>query len=165
MAGTEGFLVDKMAKCDLVMIEVVGLPQPQCVKARVERVYAARNGVEVDWCGRQIEFVGSPPHWGQMPLAAGDVALVFLKSIGGRLYEGAWHGHMFVEEIDHERYVVFQHREIWLSPTVPESLRVCSRQDPKRAFASAIPLAALDAYLAILLENADRGAPPTVAIR
>lgn len=154
---TKSFLADKVANCDLVMVEIVDSPQPQCFRARVERVYSARKGVDAASCGQEIEFVGSPPNWGQISLAVGDVALVFLKSISGRLYEEAWHGHMFVEQIDGEGYAVCQHRELWLSPEVPESLRACSRQDPKRPSASAIRLEALLAYLFSLIEKTDRG--------
>ena len=154
---TKRFLADKVANCDLVMVEIVASPQPQCFRARVERVYSARKGVDAASCGQEIEFVGSPPSWGQISLAVGDVALVFLKSISGRLYEEAWRGHMFVEQIDGERYAVFQHRELWLSPEVPEFLRACSRQDPKRPSASAIRLEALQAYLFSLIENTGRG--------
>lgn len=157
MSGTKSFLADKVANCDLVMVEIVESPQPQCFRARVERVYSARKGVDAASSGQDIEFVGSPPNWGQISLSVGDVALVFLKSISGRLYEEAWHGHMFVERIDGERYAVFQHRELWLSPEIPECLRACSRQDPTRPSASAIQLEALEAYLFSLIEKTDRG--------
>lgn len=156
MTGAKNFLEDKVAKCDLVMAEIVESPKPQCFIARVERVFSARKGVDATSLGRLIEFVGSPPNWGQTSLTVGDVALVFLKSISGRLYEEAWHGHMFVEQIDGECYAIFQHRELWLSPDVPASLRACARQDPKRSSASAIRLEALQAYLFSLIEHTDR---------
>ncbi|MBB6583671.1 hypothetical protein [Ralstonia solanacearum] len=88
----------------------------------------------------------------------GDTALVFLKSVSGRLYEEAWHGHMVVEQIDGDDYAVFQHRELWLSPDVPASLRYCLRQDPKRPYASVVRLDFLETYLLALIEQMDHGA-------
>ncbi|MGC5935123.1 hypothetical protein LDP04_25070 [Ralstonia pseudosolanacearum] len=158
MSNVKSFLSDKVANCDLVMVEIVGSPQPQSFRARVERVYAARKGVDAGLLGSELEFVGGPAHWGQASLAVGDTALVFLKSISGRLYEEAWHGHMVVEQIDGDAYAVFQHRELWLSPGVPASLRYCLRQDPNRPYASVVRLDVLETYLLALIEQMDHGA-------
>ncbi|AXW63844.1 hypothetical protein CJO94_18680 (plasmid) [Ralstonia solanacearum] len=152
------FLSDKVASCDLVMAKIVDSPRQQSFRARVTRVYAARKGVDTGVLGTEIEFVGGPPHWGQVSLAVGDTALVFLKSISGLLYEDAWRGHMLVEQIGDEVYAIFQHRELWLSTDVPLSIRNFSRQDPKRPYASAVRLDVLEAYLLALIEQVDSGA-------
>ncbi|GLU34489.1 hypothetical protein WKR88_20555 [Trinickia caryophylli] len=158
MSGTKHFLSDKVSNCDPVMVEILGAPRPQCFRARVTRIYAARKGVDAASLGSEIEFVGSPAHWGQSPLAVGNTALVFLKSVSGKLYEEAWHGHLFVEPIDGTTYAIFQQRELWSSTDVPASLRDCARQDPKRPNASAVRLDAVEAYLQALIAQTDRGA-------
>lgn len=156
MTEAAGFLADKISACDLVMIEVVGLPRPQCLRAQVSRVYVSRPEISAGLLEPEIEFVGAPAHWGQVPLALGDTALVFLKAISGRLYEEAWHGHMVIEQIDGETFAIFQHRELWLAPGVPASIREYSRQDPRRPYASAVRLDVLEAYLQTLLDNVGR---------
>ncbi|WP_459204279.1 hypothetical protein ACQVRV_24280 (plasmid) [Ralstonia pseudosolanacearum] len=153
MSNVKSFLSDKVANCDLVMVEIVESPQPQSFRARVKRVYTARKGVDAGSLGSELEFVGGPAHWGQASLAVGDTALVFLKAISGRLYEEAWRGHMVVEQIDGDAYAVFQHRELWLSQAVPASLRYCSRQDPNRSYASVVRLDVLETYLLALIEQ------------
>jgi len=154
----EVFLSDKVANYDLVMGEIVDSPRPQSFTARVKRVYAARKGVDAASLGSQIEFVGCPAHWGQVPLAVGDTALVFLGLTSGRLYEDAWHGHMVVEQIDSEAYAIYPHRQLWLSADVPTVIRDCSRQDPKRPYASAVRLDVIETYLLDLIEQTHRGA-------
>ncbi|MHA6912632.1 hypothetical protein ACQUJO_05750 [Ralstonia pseudosolanacearum] len=158
MSGEKEFLSDKVANFDLVMMTVMDSPRPQSFRARITRVYTARKGVDAGVLGEEVEFVGGPAHWGQVSLAVGDTALVFLKSISGLLYEDAWRGHMLIEKIGDEDYAIFQHRELWLSTDVPMSIRNCSRQDPKRPYASAVRLDVLEAYLLALIEQADRRA-------
>lgn len=122
MTSAASFLSDKMANCDLAMVEIVASPRPQAFRALVKRIYSARKGLSSDLLGSEIEFVGAPAHWGQVSLAVGDTALVFLKSISGRLYEEAWRGHMVLEKIEGVVYAIFQHRELWLSSGVPASI-------------------------------------------
>ncbi|WP_155739125.1 hypothetical protein [Ralstonia solanacearum] len=153
--GAKGFLSEKVANCDVVMLKIVDSPHAQSFRAQVKRVYAARKAVDAAVLGSEIEFVGCPANWGQVSLAVGDTALVFLKSISGCLYEDAWRGHMVVEQIDGETYAVFQHRELWLSTNVPTEIRDCSRQDPTRPYASAVRLDALEAYLLLLIAKTD----------
>lgn len=157
MSGTGAFLSAKVASYDLIMVKVIDSPRPQSFRARVERIYTARKGIEAQWLGTEIEFVGCPPNWGQVPLAAGDVALLFVKMTSGRLYEDTWRGHMVVEEIDGELYAIFQHKELWLSSGVPSLLRDCSRQDPRRSYATAIRFDAMEAYLLALIEQTGDG--------
>lgn len=156
--GAAGFLSAKVAGYDLVMIKVFSSTPPQYFRARVGRVYTARKGVDAGWLGSEIQFVGAPSNWGQVPLAVGDSALLFIKFISGQLYEDSWRGHMVVEEIDGDLYAIFQHRELWLSKDVPSSIRDCSRQDPKRPYATAIRFDAIEAYLLALIEQVEGGA-------
>lgn len=158
MTGVKRFLWDKVADYDLVMVEVLGEPAPQTFRARVRRIYSARKGVNAASLGAEIEFVGCPPHWGQVELKVGETALVFLgNSSSGRLYEHPWRGHLVVEQIDGGAYAIYLHKALWLADSVPPSLSACMRQDPKRPNASAVQLDALEAYLTGLIEQVDSG--------
>ncbi|MGO4502608.1 MULTISPECIES: hypothetical protein [unclassified Dyella] len=146
---------DKVETCDLVMVKVVGAPKPQTFRAKVQRIYAARKGIQVTDLGAEIEFVGSPNHWGQVALALGDEALLFVRSVSGRLYEDSWHGHMVLERIDGILYAIYQKRELWLGESVPASIKSCARQDPERPYATAICFDALEDYLTSLITKTD----------
>ena len=78
---------------------------------------------------------------------------MFVKSISGKLHEDAWRGHMVVENIEGIPYAIFHHKELWLNKGVPSSIRECSRQDPKRSYATAIRFDAMEAYLLSLIEK------------
>jgi hypothetical protein len=150
-----GFLTD--FSHGLVMVEIVSSPRPQTFRARVKRVYAARQGIDPGSRGAEIEFVGAGVGWGLEALSVGDTALVFLTAISGRLYEPmSFVGHMVVEEIDGETYAIYQERELWLSAGIPATIRDCARQDPKRSYATAVRLDAMEAYLLTLIEQTDR---------
>lgn len=152
----QGFLADKVGNHDVVMVHVMSSPRPQVLRAKVGRIYSTGKGIDRSLLGAEIEFVRSPGNWGDVPLAVGDEALLFISKISNELYEDAWRGHMVVEEIGAERYAIFQHRELWLSEEVPPAIRESSRQDPKRPYATAISLGALEAYLLGLIEKTDR---------
>lgn len=64
---------------------------------------------------------------------------------------------MVLEEIEGGSYAIFQHPELWLSADVPEVLRRCSRQDPKRPDSTAIRFEAMEAYLIALIDEVKRG--------
>ena len=152
-----GFLSDKVATHDIVLVKVLCSPRPQVLRAKVARIYSAKKGMAANCLGSEIEFVQSPGHWGDVGLAVGDQALLFVRSISGQLYEDAWRGHMVVEEIEGNLYAIFQFKELWLNEDVPSSIRENSRQDPKRPYATAIRFDALESYLLGLIENAERG--------
>jgi hypothetical protein len=146
-----------VAQHDLVMVNVMGSPRPQVFRALLERVYTARKGIDASWLRSEIEFVGGPAHWGQVPLVVGDTALLFVSKCNGMLYEAPWRGHMVVEEIDGDSYAIRHHRELWLSDGIPSSIKDHSRQDPKRPNATAIRFDALEAHLLALIEQTDTG--------
>jgi hypothetical protein len=157
-SGAAAFLSQMVAQNDLVMVKVMGSPRPQTFRALLKRVYTARKGIDASWLGSEIEFVGCPAHWGQVPLAVGDTALLFVKKLSNSgLYEAPWLGHMLVEEVDGDSYAIRHQRELWLSDGVPASIRDHSRQDPKRSNATAIRFDALEAHLLALIEQESTG--------
>ena len=113
--------------------------------------------------GDRFDFVHGPPHWGALALKLHDRAIVFLRSLSGRLYESAWRGHLLLEDIDGVPYAVYQHKELWLSPTLPQSLRCAAVQDPKRGQSSAIRLTELEAYLRKLIDAEPQPGLPLAA--
>lgn len=141
------FLSEKVKTHDLVKVCIVASPASQVFLAIVEKVYSSDSGIFSQCTGEKIEFVGSPGHWGCVSLAVGDRALVFLKSIFGRLYEDPWCGHMTIDEIDGLDYASFPAKELWLRDDFPASLGAGSRQDPKRSYATAIRLDVMESYL------------------
>lgn len=50
------FLSDKVANYDLIMVKVIDSPRPQTFKARVERVYTARKGVNAGCLSRSAKL-------------------------------------------------------------------------------------------------------------
>ncbi|POA33801.1 hypothetical protein, partial [Pseudomonas sp. GW456-R21] len=91
-------------------------------------------------------------------LIVGDQAILFVKSISGELYEDPWRGHMLVEQIEGASYAIFQYKELWLREDIPSSIRTCSRQDPKRPYATAIRLDVMEAYLSSVIEELNNDA-------
>ncbi|WP_019010853.1 hypothetical protein [Deinococcus aquatilis] len=146
------FLWETLRRHDLVTVNVLKVYR-QDITARVTAISTARHGVKRKMLGRVITFVGCPTHWGQEGLAVGDHALVFLGEINGRLYEHSWRGHLLIEDIEGVTYAVFEHKELWLSPTFTPKLQPYTRQDPRRTYASAIHLSVLKAHLAELIEQ------------
>ncbi|NWD72290.1 hypothetical protein HX870_32275 [Pseudomonas gingeri] len=153
MSDELGLLFDKVARYDLVFVKVVDAPRPQVLRAKVERIYTSRKGIYDSSLGSEIEFVRSGGTWGDVALNVGDQAILFVKLISGELYEDAWRGHMVVEEIEGELYAIFHHKELWLSESIPSSIVVHSRQDPKRSYATAIRFDVMEAYLLSLIEE------------
>jgi hypothetical protein len=154
------FLSDHVAYNDLVMVKVVDKPRPQTYRARIERIYTARRGIDPKWLGEEIEYVGGTG-WGEAPLAVGDTGQLFVRKLhNGRFYEAASHGHMVVEETDGNLYAIFQRRELWLFDDVPSSIKDHSRQDPRRPYATAVRFDALETYLLALIEQVDTDGPP-----
>ncbi|UQN08476.1 hypothetical protein [Deinococcus sp. QL22] len=149
------FLAEMLRQHDLVTLEVLNVHR-QDITARFTAVFTARHGVKGKMLGQVITFVGCPTHWGQVGLAAGDHALVFLQEINGRLYEHSWRGHLLIEEIEGVPYAVFQHKNLWLSPTFTPKLQPHTRQDPRRTYASAIQLDVLNAYLSELIAQQEQ---------
>jgi hypothetical protein len=153
MMDEVGFWGDELAANDLVLVKVTGASRPQLLRAEVERIYSTGKGMKAAFLGSEVEFVGGGGAWGNEQLAPGDRALVLVCAIHGRLYEHHWHGHMVVEEIEGTLYAKYQFRELWLLESFPPVLRECSRQDPKRPYASAIRFDVMESYL---IEKVDR---------
>ncbi len=157
MSEELGFLSEKVARYDLVFVKIVDAPRPQVLRAKIEKIYTTGKGIYSTLLGSEVEFVRSGGRWGDMALIVGDQAILFVKSIFGELYEDAWRGHMVVEEIEGASYAIFQYKELWLREDIPSSIRACSRQDPKRPYATAIRFDVMEAYLLSLIDkvNAD----------
>ena len=156
MSEELGLLFDKVERYDLVFVEIVDAPRPQVLRAKVERIYTSRKGIDDASLGSEIEFVRSGGTWGDVVLIVGDRAILFVKSISGELYEDAWRGHMVVEDIEGAPYAIFHHKELWLGEGVPSSIRAHSRQDPKRSYATAIRFDVMEAYLLSLIEKIEQ---------
>jgi hypothetical protein len=156
MSAGQRFLSGKVESRDLILLRVVGSPSPQVLRAKVERIYSARKGIDRKCLGKEIEFVRSPGNWGDVALEVGERALVFISGISDNLYEDAWRGHLIVEEVNGNLFAIYQHKELWLCEGVPEIIRACSSQDAKRPYATAIQFEALENYLIDLIEDIDR---------
>lgn len=150
------FLRDKVATHGVVRLHVLAAPAPQTLRAELAHVYRATPGLQGLAPGSQIEFVATPGHWGSAVLRPGDRAVAFLRRIGGKLYQDPWRGHLLLEDIDGVPHAVVQQRELWLSENLPAALRAAARQDPRRAYASAIRLDAFESYLRSLVDRCDR---------
>jgi hypothetical protein len=150
----KAFLSEKVARKDLIKVKVLSSPRPQCFRASVEHVYSARRGIDASDAGSEIEFVGCPTHWGQVPLSVGDLALVFVSRLpSGVLYEDAWQGHMWIDEIDGEVYAVFPFYELWSREAVPPALREFSRPSPNRVRSLMTRLDVMERYLQELIQK------------
>ncbi|CUI07026.1 hypothetical protein [Massilia antarctica] len=153
MSEDKAFLADKVAGHDAVLLEVLAEPAPQHLRARLITVYSARHGLAGQAPGAQIDFVHAPSSWGNTPLAPGDLAIVFLNTISGRLYEAAWNGHLLVDDIDGRPHAIYKHKELWLNEAFPPEIRAHARQDPARPYASAIEFDAVETYLSGLIAH------------
>ncbi|KAB8053541.1 hypothetical protein GCN74_25270 [Janthinobacterium sp. FT14W] len=156
MSPARGFLAEKVENHDLVLLHVVSSPRPQVLRATIQRIYSAKRGIDQRYIGKEIEFVRSPGNWGDVALEVGERALVFISMVSDRFYEDTWRGHMIIEEIQGDLFAIYQHRELWLCEEVPEAIRACSQQDPKRPYATAILFGILEAYLIELIENSQQ---------
>jgi len=156
MSAGQRFLSGKVESRDLILLSVVGSPNSQVLRAKVERIYSARKGIDREHLGKEIEFVRSPGNWGDVALQVGERALVFISRISDKFYEDAWRGHLVVEEIKGNLFAIYQHKELWLCEGVPEIIRAHSSQDAKRLYASAIQFGVLENYLIDLIEDVDR---------
>lgn len=156
MMKSEPFLADQIENYDSVLIEVLAAPHPQTLRAKVKKIYSWGKGVTELCNGSEVDFVRAPGGWGDEHLEVGEQAIVFLCAISGRLYESGWHGHMVIEEIEGEKFAIYQHRDLWLDPRVPPLIRANSKQDPKRPYASAIRFDSVESYLESMLEKMGR---------
>ena len=151
-----GFLSDKLARYDLVLVKVLGAPRPQTLRAKVQRIYTSGKGINTTDLGSEIEFVRSSGAWGNMTLAVGQQALLFIELISGKLYEDPWRGHLIIEQIEENSYAIFQFKELWFNESVPPLIREFARQDPKRSYATAIRFYVLETYFLSLIERIER---------
>lgn len=149
------FLVDKISKHDLVLVNVIESTGPQSLRARVEKIYSSGRGVSSSDLGADIEFVHAPANWGRVALTVEDRALLFVSSISGKLYEDAWNGHLLLEYIDGEEYAIYQAKELWANKDLPEKIRSASIQDPARNYATAIRFEQIESYLQELIKYSD----------
>lgn len=157
MSSSQRFLSGKIESRDLILLHVVSSPNPQVLRARVERIYSARKGIDQKCLGKEIEFVRSPGNWGDVALEVGERALVFISIVSDKFYEDAWRGHMIVEEIKGKLFAIYQHKELWLCEEIPDIIKACSEQDTKRPYATAIQFEILENYLIDLIENTEFG--------
>jgi hypothetical protein len=155
MSAGQRFLSGKVESRDLILLRVVGSPSPQALRAKLERIYSARKGIDRKCLGKEIEFVRSPGNWGDVALQVGERALVFIFGVSYRFYEDAWRGHLIFEEINGNLFAICQHKELWLCEGVPEVIRTCSNQDAKRPYVTAIKFEVLEKYLIDLIEDID----------
>jgi hypothetical protein len=147
------FLLDKVLKHDLVLAQVTSAPRPQVLRAKIERIYSTGKGIVYGFLNSEVEFVRSGGTWGDVALKVGEQALLFVASVSGKLYEDVWHGHMVVEDIEGSLYAIYPRKELWLSEDIPTLIRVASRQDPKRSYATAIRFDVMEEYLISLIER------------
>ena len=157
MSSSQRFLSRKVESHDLILLHVVSSPSPQVLRAKVERIYSVRRGIDLKCLEKEIEFVRSPGSWGDVALEVGERALVFISIVSDKYYEDAWRGHMIVEEKNGNLFAIYQHKELWLCEDVPEMIRACSEQDTKRPFATAIRFEVLEDYLIDLIASTDSG--------
>jgi hypothetical protein len=151
------FLLDKVLRHDLVFVHVTGAPRPQVLRAKIGRIYSTGEGIVRSFLNSEVEFIRSGGAWGDVALKVGEQALLFVKSISGKLYEDPRHGHMAVEDIEGDLYAIYPRKELWLSDDVPTLIRGSSRQDPKRLYATAIRFDVMEEYLLGLVERYGEG--------
>jgi hypothetical protein len=169
------FLEERFRLRDLALLHVIA-KAPGTTRARVERVYLARQEVSGDFLvpGAEVDFVESGGRlWSPPMLEEGDRALVFLTDWGdGRLCEASGFGHLFIEEIDNEPYAIYCRQGLWQRGWIPPFIRANTRFDPKRlssndnrSVSSAIRLSALETYLQALIEDIKQGHEPWARLR
>lgn len=90
MSAGNGFLSDKLATHDAALVRIVAARAPQQLRARLLTLYSARRALAGLAPQAQIEFVHAGSSWGNTPMALGELAIVFLTTIAGHLYEAAW---------------------------------------------------------------------------
>lgn len=147
------FLVDLVTNNDILKVYVTASLGSQTLRARIEAIYASGKIISPDMAGTEIEFVHAPAHWGNTALVPGEKAILFVTPVSNLIYEKSWNGHMVIEDIDEAPYAIIKLKAIWERPTIPEFIRKNSRQDPKRPYASAIRLDALETYIYTLLKS------------
>ncbi|KWC88874.1 hypothetical protein LGN20_25545 [Burkholderia cepacia] len=141
---------------DLVLVSVIDSPGPQIFRAKVERIYSSGKSITPDRLGAVIEFCGGPPTWGNVPLQAGECALMFVRVQAGMLHEYPWRGHMVLEEMDGESYARLQIPELWLRDDLPGAVKAATRPHPTRRNASIVRLGVLEHYLMDLIGKSAR---------
>lgn len=141
---------------DLVRVSVVDSPRPQVFHAKVEYIYSAGKGITQDHLGAELEFVGGPPTWGNVPLEVGERALMFVSARAGLFGEYPWHGHMVLEDIAGGTYARLQIPEMWLRDDLPVEVRAAASPHPTRRNASIVRFSVLERYLSDLVGKAVR---------
>lgn len=153
MSAEKGFMADKAASHDAALVRILSAPAPQHLRARLVKLYSARKGLQGHAADAEIEFVHAASSWGNTPLAPGELAVVFLDTISGRLYEAPWNGHLLVEDVGGRPHAIYKHKELWLDEAFPPAIRAHACQDPARPYASAIEFAAFETYLRGLIAH------------
>lgn len=147
MSAEQRFLHDQIARHDAALVRILAASAPQQLRARLIRIYSARNSLQAHQAQGQIDFVHAGSSWGNTPPLPGELAIVFLDTIAGRLYEAAWNGHLLVEDVNGCAHAIYKHRQLWLDPAFPSVIRAHACQDPARPYASAIELDAFETWL------------------
>ncbi|HIH2745572.1 hypothetical protein L3V59_13910 [Burkholderia aenigmatica] len=156
MSEKKGLYAVAAEQYDLVLVSVLDSPRPHVFRARVERVYSVGKGIAPDHLGAEIEFVGGPPTWGNVPLEVGERALMFVRTLSGLFHEHAWRGHMVLEEIAGGTYARLHIPEMWLRDELPVDVRAASSPHPTRRNASIVRFSVLERYLSDLIGKAVR---------
>ncbi|VWB53920.1 hypothetical protein BLA13014_02364 [Burkholderia aenigmatica] len=141
---------------DLVLIAVLDSPRPQVFRAKVERIYSTGKCITQDHLGAEIEFVGGPPTWGNVPLQVGERALMFVRALSGSFHEYPRCGHMVLEEIAGGTYTRLHVPEMWLRDDLPVDVRAAASPHPTWRNASIVRFSVLERYLSDLIGKAVR---------
>lgn len=137
----------KAASHDAALVRILSAPAPQQLRARLLKVYSARKGLQRYGPDAEIEFIHAGSSWGNTPMAPGELAIVFLDTISGLLYEAPWNGHLLVEDVGGRPHAIYKHKELWLDEAFPPAIRAHACQDPARPYASAIEFDTFETYL------------------
>ena len=151
-------LYSKVAANDAVMVTVLSRLRPGKTRAKILKIYSARNAIRWKQLGRTINFVSGPDVYGNRTLEVGDTGIVFFRHFNGKLYDDPWRGHLLIEEIDGQPHVIFPH----MGPSsdgheggIHLSLYSVSRPDPKRTYTRAVRLESTEDAIRDLVRKID----------
>ncbi|NHV29405.1 hypothetical protein [Burkholderia sp. D-99] len=156
MSEKTGLYAVAAEQYDLVLVSVLDSPRPQVFRAQVEHLYSTGKGIAPDHLGAELEFVGGPPTWGNVPLQVGERALMFVSARSGSFGEYPWRGHMVLEEIAGGTYTRLHIPEMWLRDDLPVDVRAAASPHPTRRNASIVRFSVLERYLSDLIGKAVR---------
>jgi hypothetical protein len=178
MMNTELFFVEVLDRYDPVLVHIIGQVRrgilltkeevAKCVgeayRAKVERIYWSRKEVSGDFLKLGAEIDLDPLWWEwEMPLVAGDRALVFVDKGSGYLNQGT---QLLLEDIDNVSYGIrqiyypfppYSPPTLWKDESVSPLIRAHARPDPKRGYTTAIRLDVIEADIQASIDAIQRG--------